>query len=1727
MVIESSNSGALDDYSGEVRFSDLFKQEEIQQLQDMFSDATGVASIISDPLGNPLTRPSNFTRLCRELIRPTEKGMELCRKSDAAIVGKVSSEPQVSPCLGCGLWESGVPVYAGGKHIANWLIGQVRDESIDGSRTAGYAAALGVDGTEFGKALDEVPVMSVERFKIVAEMLSFYVNELSGKAYDNYLKNKKIEELDKTKNQLLESEVRFRNLLMDVQSVSVQGYDPEGITRYWNKASEKLYGYTAEEAIGRNLVDLIIPPEMRSFVRQSITQMADSGEPVPASELMLMRSDGSRVPVFSSHTIVKIPGKAQELFCIDIDLSDLRKAEEKLRESEEKYRFLTENISDVIWIYNITHNKFTYISPSVFNLRGYTDTEAMKEGLSDSLTPISAKGLIEKVPSRMKEFQDGISKTYIDELEQVCKNGSIIWVEASTKFQKAKDGTLEVHGVSRDLTARKQAEIALRESEEKYRLLVENAGIGVGVYSPDGRILFYNQKAVQHMGRKTEDLIGKTLKEVFGDYAASVYAKRFQEVVESDRNLQYEDFVQLPTGNYWFLTNNTKIIGPDGEVKGVLLLSHDITERKLAEEQLHKERLLFRTLIDNIPDAIYSKDLNYCKTLANETEVRYMGAKSEADVLGKDDYAFYPEDLAAKFLEDDKQVIETGKPVLNREEFIFDELDQKRWLLSSKIPLREKGGEIIGLVGIGRDITDRKKVEEALRESEEKFRLLFRHLTTGFALHEIILDSAGKPVDYRFLQINPAFEAMTGLKSEEVVGKTALEVMPDTESFWIETYGKVALTGNPVTFEHFSQVLNKHYQVNSYSPGAGLFAVVFLDITERKKAEEALRFSEEKYRLLFENANEAIYVVQDQRIVFANEVCELVTGISLVNLIGISILELVDENDRADLAVHHKNMIEGRLKNHSSTFSVRNRNGKKHWISVNSVRIEWNGKPATLNMGTDITEKKLMDELLRESEEQFSAIYENVQDVFFQTGLDGIILKISPSIKHFAQFDKEELLGTPVTDLYANPDERGGLLTALIRSREVRDYELKLRTKTGDIMYVSLNARLILDTEGRPLHVDGALRDITGRKQAEEALQQSYNLLNNLTAMVPGVVYQFRMYPDGHSCFPVSSRGMYDIYGVTPEEVRTDASIVFTRLHPDDRERVVETILESAKNQTLYHSDFRVMLPGKGLRWRHCDARPELLEDGSTLWYGIISDITDSKLAEEALVKFQTAIENSNTSILITDGNGIIEYANPFCMEISGFAWEEMKGKNPGILSSGFHKKEFYDELWKTIRAGKTWEGEFYNKKRNGQFFWENAIISPIHNANGEITHFVAIKTDITAAKKIREELINAKDRAEESDRLKSAFLANMSHEIRTPMNGILGFTELLKTPGLTGEEQQEYIQIIKKSGDRMLNIINDIIDISKIESGQVTVSINETNVNEVVEYIYNFFRPETDQKGIQFQYSIGLPFNDAVLKTDREKVYAILTNLVKNAIKFTRTGFIEYGYVRKNGMLEFYVRDSGAGIPEEHKSFIFERFRQGSESLSRNYEGAGLGLSISKAYVELLGGEIWVESEQGKGSAFYFTLPYTTDNNEGNPVRAGNLSEDMIDNVTGLKTLIVEDDEISDMFLKISVRKISREILHAVTGKEALDIATNSPDLDLILMDIKIPEFDGYETTRRIRLFNTNVIIIAQTAHGMADDKEKAFKAGCDDYISKPVNQKKLIEMINHHVHNRRMKNP
>jgi CheY-like chemotaxis protein len=289
-------------------------------------------------------------------------------------------------------------------------------------------------------------------------------------------------------------------------------------------------------------------------------------------------------------------------------------------------------------------------------------------------------------------------------------------------------------------------------------------------------------------------------------------------------------------------------------------------------------------------------------------------------------------------------------------------------------------------------------------------------------------------------------------------------------------------------------------------------------------------------------------------------------------------------------------------------------------------------------------------------------------------------------------------------------------------------------------------------------------------------------------------------------------------------------------------------------------------------------------------------------------------------------------------------------------------------------------------------------------------------------------------------------------------------------------------------------------------------VSVTKTNINDQIEYICSFFRPETDQKKIQIFYKNPLSETQAYIKTDKEKVYAILTNLVKNAIKFTWEGHIELGCEKKDKFYEFYVKDTGDGIPEGKQEIIFERFRQGSETLSRNYEGAGLGLSISKAYVEMLGGKIWVKSKPHEGSTFYFTLPSNYKEEEKLTLEKTISSEEGIKNwQKNLKILIAEDDKISAKLLTRNLKPYAHEILTAETGVEVIDICRKNPDVNLILMDIQMPEMNGYDAVKEIRKFNKEIIIIAQTAFALSGDELKAKAAGCDDYVSKPINKNYL----------------
>jgi PAS domain S-box-containing protein len=406
----------------------------------------------------------------------------------------------------------------------------------------------------------------------------------------------------------------------------------------------------------------------------------------------------------------------------------------------------------------------------------------------------------------------------------------------------------------------------------------------------------------------------------------------------------------------------------------------------------------------------------------------------------------------------------------------------------------------------------------------------------------------------------------------------------------------------------------------------------------------------------------------------------------------------------------------------------------------------------------------------------------------------------------------------------------------------------------------------------------------------------------------------------------------------------------------------------------------------------------------------------------------------------------------------------------------------------------------------------ENQTLNEEYQAQNE-----ALLNSIERIQGINEELKIAKQKAEESDRLKSAFLANMSHEIRTPMNGVIGFSEMMADPNLDSASRMEYAGIIIDSSRQLLSIVNDILDISRIEAGLVSLTQEEVHINELITVLHAFFEPQGRNKNLKLQIVKSLSNDESVIITDRMRLRQVLTNLLNNALKFTQAGFIEFGYDLIDGYMRFFVRDSGIGIPVELHEKIFEPFRQVELEMSFHYGGTGLGLSISRKLVELLRGKIWLESQPGTGSVFYFTIPYNHASIAFNTEYRPETKPELL--AQGKVVLIAEDDDINYLYLEAALSKGRIKLLRARNGLEAVEMCKNNVEIQLVLMDIKMPFMNGYDATRQIKTLRPDLPVIIQTAYAMSEEKNMAFDAGCDDYIAKPIRKLELIEMVFKHI--------
>ncbi len=648
---------------------------------------------------------------------------------------------------------------------------------------------------------------------------------------------------------------------------------------------------------------------------------------------------------------------------------------------------------------------------------------------------------------------------------------------------------------------------------------------------------------------------------------------------------------------------------------------------------------------------------------------------------------------------------------------------------------------------------------------------------------------------------------------------------------------------------------------------------------------------------------------------------------------------------------------------------------------------------------------------------------------------------------------------------------------------------------------------------GRLKRKNGQLRvEINQRQKIEDNLRESQHSLANLISSLPGLIYRCAL--DRDYTMEYISDACLRITGYAPSDFVANKRISFNDIIlPEDRERIWNKWQTTLVDGSVFEDEYQIQIASGEIKWLWERGRC-VYDNQNKLRYleGYIEDISFRKKAENELKKLSLAIEQNPVSVVIASSEGIIEYVNPRFSEMTGYDASEIIGQNPRILKSGKMGREFYAELLNTINSGKIWKGEILNKNKKGELFWVSQSISPIIDQNNRITHFVAIEEDISEKKKIEQELILAKEKAEESNRLKSAFLANISHEIRTPMNGILGFSELLSAKkDMSSEEGLEYLSIIFQSSKRLLEMLNNLIDISKIQSGEKNIHYSNVNIKSLLQSLSMEFLPKAKEKSIQLKM-ITQEYEDLTyFISDREKLEKALTCLLDNACKFTNKGNIDFGYKLNSAGVHFFVKDTGIGIPEDKKEVIFEIFRQGNNELTRQHEGAGLGLAIARTYIEWLGGKIILDSTIGQGSLFIVELPFI----QNEAVEAVQKMYTPQKERQNINLLIADDDSASRIFIEKSLKDAVTSIMTANNGQEVIEIVRANPQINLILMDLKMPVLDGFDATRAIKFEKPEIHIIAQTAFDEARDRSRALDAGCSDIITKPININKLRTTI------------
>jgi two-component system sensor histidine kinase/response regulator len=1352
---------------------------------------------------------------------------------------------------------------------------------------------------------------------------------------------------------------------------------------------------------------------------------------------------------------------------------------------------------------------------------------------------------------------------FVQELRVVAESGRGFWAELRCVGRLAGPEGDYLAGTFQDISERKALEDSIRQRERYLRAVIDNFPFLVWLKDAEGRFLAINEPFARASGLASPDeAVGKTDLDLWPRDLAEAYQADDRWVLEQGLSTCVEEPIAGEDGaRGWIETYKSPVI-LDGRTLGTVGFARDVTGRRQVEERLRESEERYRSVVSALGEGILLIAADGLIQTCNAAAERILGLSAgqlagaplsawDWPVAREDGSPMSPEERPAAL------TLATGRPL--RETV----LGLRRgaggswvWLSVNTEPVFREGSVRPAAVVVSfSDITGRKRNEQAIRDSELKYRALVQELPVGVVVHD---------AETKVIAWNDKALEMLDLSGDQIEGLEARNpawwfLREDGSTLPVESYPVCQALACRQAVRDFLLGIPRCVQGDVvWAVGTAVpvldaegqvrqVTVTLMDITERRQMEADLRAGQERLSYALQATNDGLW---DWNL----ETSEVYYSPRWKTMLGYAEHELasslatwatlVHPEDKDRTLKRVEDYLAGRVDRYEAEFRMRHKD--RRWVDILSrgtLARDPQGlplKPRRL-VGThfDLTERKRAAAALAESEARFRTLFESAGDAILLLRGERFVDCNGKSLRLYG-CERRDLIGATPFHFSPSfqPDGRASAASAQEKidaalAGEPQFFEWRHLRPDGTEFYAEIN--LAAQEIGGEALIQAIVRDVTERKALQVGLERQAAFTESvIDAEMDGIAVCHANPEPPYVRFTVWNRAMVDITGYALEEINRLGWYQTVYIDPEVQDRARACMERMRQGEHLRGEEWTITRKDGALRivqiHTNFIARPE----GDVAVMAVMHDVTEQKQAEEQLRKLSLAVEQSLNSVVITDLDARIEYVNQAFLAITGYTAEEVVGQNPRILHSGQTPKAVYDEMWAVLSEGRPWQGEFVNQRKDGSVYTEFARISPVRQPDGRVTHYLAVKEDVTERKRSEAEVAHyrqhleelvaertaeldaARHAAEAASRAKSAFLANMSHEIRTPMNAIIGLAHLMRREA-SEPRQQAHLAKVGEAAQHLLAIINDILDLSKIESGRLVVERVEFDLDSVLGKVSDLVRERAAAKGLELVFEES-PELSRGLAGDPLRLGQVLLNFVGNAVKFTEAGFVLVGVhtVEEDAdsiLVRFEVRDTGVGIAPDILARLFEPFEQADTSTTRRYGGTGLGLAISRRLVEMMGGQLGVESEPGVGSRFWFTVRL---GKAGQPLRRR-----LNGSLKGQRALVVDDlaearEALADLLLAFELRADT-----AASGKEALAaVARADRDGDpyaVVLLDWRMPGMDGVETAARLRRLPLarppSHLLCTAFAESLTD--EMAGRAGFESVLSKPVTPSSLHDSL------------